>query len=95
LYKLINLFHGLSSHDFNHSARNRKFRLGGNVGFEVLTVVNMRNSVFWGVTPRSPVKVHRLHRKKMLVCHLLFVGFFLDNLLDPEDLGDMLLLKVA
>jgi hypothetical protein len=31
----------------------------------------------------------------MLVCHLLFVGFFLGILFDPEDLGDMFLLNIG
>jgi hypothetical protein len=29
------------------------------VGFEVLTAVIMRNSIFWDVTPFSPLKVNR------------------------------------
>jgi hypothetical protein len=29
------------------------------VGFEVLTAVTMKNSIFWDITPHSPVKVDR------------------------------------
>jgi hypothetical protein len=29
-------------------------------GFEVLTVLNMKSTIFWDVTPCSPVEVHRL-----------------------------------
>jgi hypothetical protein len=29
------------------------------VGYKVLTAMTMKNIMFWGVTPCSPVKVHR------------------------------------
>jgi hypothetical protein len=33
-------------------------RKPNSVGFEVLAPVVMKNSVFWGITPRSPLKVN-------------------------------------
>jgi hypothetical protein len=36
---------------------------GKYVGFEVLTAVIMRNSIFWDITPCSPLKVRPRFRK--------------------------------
>jgi hypothetical protein len=36
------------------------------VGFEVLTAVVMKSSIFWDITPCSPLKVNRLFGK--VVC---------------------------
>jgi hypothetical protein len=51
------------------------------VGFEVLTVVIMKSTIFWVITPCSPLKVnprfggtYRLHLQGR-VCHLLLRWF--------------------
>jgi hypothetical protein len=50
------------------------------VGFEVLTAVVMKSTVFWDMTPCSPLKLS----------DILFGLFF-----DPEDRGDMFLRNVG
>jgi hypothetical protein len=51
------------------------------VGFEVLTAVIMKCSIFCNITPYSPLKVRS-------ASHLLHVGFLL-GLFNPEDGGNM------
>jgi hypothetical protein len=51
------------------------------LGFEVLTAVVMKGTIFWNITPCSPLKINRR-----------FVGGFLLGLFfDPEDGGDIFL----
>jgi hypothetical protein len=40
-------------------AQNKKY-----AGFEVLTEVLMKSSIFWDITPCSPLKLNSLLRKK-------------------------------
>lgn len=69
------------------------------VGFEVLTVVIMKSTVFWNVTPRSMLKVSRCFwgtyrlllqgqrisraRKQHSACHLLSLWFLAYLILQP------------
>jgi hypothetical protein len=52
------------------------------VGFEVLTPVVMKSSIFWDITPCSSA------------CYLLHAGILID-LFNPEDEGDMFLRNVG
>jgi hypothetical protein len=51
---------------------------------EVLTAVIMKSTIFWDVTPCSPLKVNLLH-----------AGFLLGLFFDPEDRGDVILRNVG
>jgi hypothetical protein len=57
------------------------------IGFEVLTDVVMKSSVFWDITLCSPCRA-------LLATHFL-AGFLLGSFFDPEDGGDMLLRNVC
>jgi hypothetical protein len=70
------------------------------VGFEVLTAVVMKSSVFWDITPCNPLKINRhfggtfrLHVGS--ACYPLHAGFLLGIFFDPEDGGDMFLRNVG
>jgi hypothetical protein len=71
------------------------------IGFEVLAAVVMKNSIFWDVTPCSPLKVSRrfggtyhLHLQGQLaIC--FHAGFFVGLFFGPEDGGNMFLLNVS
>jgi hypothetical protein len=80
------------------------------IGFEVLTAVVMKGSIFWDITLCSPLKVNRrfgrvssLHiqrrRKKppwtRFACYLFHAGLFLGLYFDPENEGDMFLRNVG
>jgi hypothetical protein len=81
------------------------------VGFEVPAAVVMKRSVFWDITPRSPLYVNRcfggtcrLHlqgqrisqpRHQREVCYLLLLCYILCLFSDPEDGGDMFLRNVG
>jgi hypothetical protein len=66
------------------------FRTAHHVGvFEVLTAVVMKSSVFWDITPRSPLKVnrrfgeaYRLHIQSS-ACHLISRWFLARLILLP------------
>jgi hypothetical protein len=79
------------------------------VGFDVLTAVVMKSSIFWDITPCSSLKdnrhfggTYRLHlhgrRKSRASLALLDsyfqAGFLIGLLFDPEDGGDMFLRNV-
>jgi hypothetical protein len=62
-----------------------------NAEFEVLTPVVMKSTIFWDITPCSPLKVnrrfggiHRLHQG-------FHAGFLLGLFSEPEEGGDMFL----
>jgi hypothetical protein len=71
------------------------------VGFEVLTAVVRKSSIFWDVTPHSPLKVGcrfggtcLLHLQGLLaIC--FHAGFVLGLFFMPEDGGNMFLLNVS
>jgi hypothetical protein len=72
-----------------------------NVGVEVLTAVVMKGTIFWDITPCSPLKVNRRFGGTYLlhlhgsVFHLLTRWFLLGLFFDPKDGGDMFLRKVG
>jgi hypothetical protein len=45
--------------------QKQKRRLYCNVGFEVLTAVVMKNTVFWDITPYSPLKINSILKEHM------------------------------
>jgi hypothetical protein len=57
------------------------------VGVEILTAVVMKSTVFWDITPCSPLKVNG-----PAAC--FHAGIFL-GLFEPEDRGDMFLRNVG
>jgi hypothetical protein len=74
---------------------------------EVLTAVVMKSSIFWDITPRSPLKVnkrfrgtYRLHLQCRRVnrtcfhCRSFYATFLLGLSLDREDRGDLFLRNV-
>jgi hypothetical protein len=63
------------------------------VGFEVLTAVVTKCSIFWEATTCSPLKVN--WQQSVSTCYLLHAGFLLDLFSDPEDEGDMILRNVG
>jgi hypothetical protein len=56
------------------------------VGFEVLTAVVMKSTIFWDITLCSPLKVNR---------RCFHAVFLLSLFFDPEDGGDMFLRNVC
>jgi hypothetical protein len=60
------------------------------VGFEVLTVVIMKSTIFWVVTVCSLVEVH-----EHSACHLLVAGFLLRFLFSPGDGGSKFWQKIG
>jgi hypothetical protein len=79
------------------------------IGFEVLTPVVMKSSIFWDTTPHSPLKVNRLfggtsllHLQGRKICQArnqlatcFHAAFLLLIFFDPEDGGDMFLRNVG
>jgi hypothetical protein len=64
------------------------------VGFEVLTAVVTKRSIFWDITPCSPSKVNPRFRgtsRANLPATYFHAGFLLGLFFDPEDGGDMFL----
>jgi hypothetical protein len=71
----------------------------------------MKSTIFWDITPCSPLKVklrfggtYRLHlhgrrisqaRNQALLANSFHGGFFLGSFFDPEDEGDMFLRNVG
>jgi hypothetical protein len=55
------------------------------VGFEVLTAVVMKSSIFWEIVLYSPLEVNEL------ACYLLHAGFLFGLFFNPEDGGEMFL----
>jgi hypothetical protein len=62
------------------------------VGAETLTAVVMKSSIFWDITPCSPLNVIPGFGG---TCHLLQAGFLLGLSFSPEDGGDMFLPNVG
>jgi hypothetical protein len=60
-------------------------------GFEVLTAAIMKSSIFWDITPCSPLKVNR---RFVLLVACFHAGFLLGLFFDPEDGGDMFLRNI-
>jgi hypothetical protein len=60
------------------------------VGFEVLTVVIMKSTIFWVVTVCGLVEAHQ-HS----ACHMLVAGFLLSFLFSPGDEGNKFWQKIA
>jgi hypothetical protein len=63
------------------------------VGFEVLTAVMMKSSIFWDITLYSSLKIswhfggtYHLH---LQACYLLHAGFLLGLFFSPQDEGNM------
>jgi hypothetical protein len=60
------------------------------VGFEVLTAVVMKSSIFWDIRPWSPLKINRRFggtcrlRVESLACFLLHAGSLLGLFFDPK-----------
>jgi hypothetical protein len=70
------------------------------VGFEVFTAVVIKSTVFWDITPCSPLKVNRrfggtysLYLEARLPTN--FHAGILLRLFDPEDGGDILLRNIG
>jgi hypothetical protein len=69
------------------------------VGFEVLTVVVMKSTIFWGITLCSPLNVNRRFggtyrlclQGQISACTCFHTGFLLGLFFDAEDGGDMFL----
>jgi hypothetical protein len=63
------------------------------VGFEVLTVVVMKSTIFWDIMPRSPLKVNwRFGALDLALLATCFhAGFLLGLFFDPKDGSDMFL----
>jgi hypothetical protein len=59
--------------------------------FEVLTAVVMKSTIFWDITPCSPLKDNR----GALLATSFRAGFFPGLLFGPEDGGDMFLRNVG
>jgi hypothetical protein len=66
-------------------------------GFEVLTAVVMKYTIFWDITPCSPLKVNRRFGGiySLLLATCFYAGFLLGLFFDPEDGGDMFLRNVG
>jgi hypothetical protein len=64
------------------------------VGFEVLTEVVMKTSIFWDITPCSPLKDNRRFRGALLAT-CFHAGFLLGLFFNPEDGGDMFLQNMS
>jgi hypothetical protein len=88
--------------------RQRSENLIQDVGFEVLTAVVMKSSVFWDIMPCSPLKLYRrfggtcrLHLQRRRICQArsqrvaIRTNFLLSLLFDFEDGGDMFLRNVG
>jgi hypothetical protein len=65
------------------------------LGFDVLTPVVMRSSIFWDITPCSPLTVNRSFGKLLATCFVLYFFFLLGLILELEDGGHMFLRKVG
>jgi hypothetical protein len=76
--KLLNVLMLFSLASEKNSFRNIKLII---VGFEVLTAVVMKSTIFWDIKPCSPLSVNR--------------RFLLNLFLDPEDGGDVFLRNVG
>jgi hypothetical protein len=96
---------------FNDWRKQYAIKLKLHCGFEVLTAVVVKSSIFRDITPCSPLKVRRslegtcrLHlqggrisqgRKQNSACHLLHAASLPVIFVDPVDGGDMFLRNVC
>jgi hypothetical protein len=62
------------------------------VGFEVLTAVVTKSTIFWDITPCSRLIINRRFGRTY---RLRLQGFFLSLFFGPEDGGDMFLRNVG
>jgi hypothetical protein len=58
------------------------------LGFEVLTAVVIKSSIFWDIMPCIPGKL-------ISSWYLLHAGFLIGLIFDPDDGGDMLLRNIG
>jgi hypothetical protein len=65
------------------------------VGFEVLTVVVMKSTIFWDITPCIQLKVNRRYGGTVLLAICFHAGFLLGLFFEPEDRGNMFLRNVG
>jgi hypothetical protein len=63
------------------------------VGFEVLTAVVMKSTIFWDITPCSPLKVNRRFEALFATC--FHTGLLLCLFFEPEDRGNIFLRNVG
>jgi hypothetical protein len=66
------------------------------VGFEVLTAVFMKSTIFWDIAPCSPLKVSRHSGGTViLIAKLFHAGFLRGFFCDPEDGENMFFRNVV
>jgi hypothetical protein len=63
------------------------------IGFEVLTAVVMKSTIFWDITPCSPLSVNQ--SESGWQAELFHAGFLLGLFFGPEDGGDMFLRNIG
>jgi hypothetical protein len=70
-----------------------------NVGFGVLTTMVMKSTIFWDITPCSPLKVNRRFGGKCYLYRqgrrIIQAGFLLGFVFDHEDGSDIFLRNVG
>jgi hypothetical protein len=76
--------------------KNRKTTDNTIAGFQVLTAVVMKSTIFWHITPCSTLKVsRRFGGTSTLLATCFHASFLLGSFLDPEYGGDMFLRNVG
>jgi hypothetical protein len=84
------------TYTFLYDVRLRKEADPFVVGFDVLTAMVMKSTIFWDIRPCSPLKVKRRFGGTCgSACRLLHAGFLLGLLFDPEDGEDIFLQNVG
>jgi hypothetical protein len=64
------------------------------VGFEVLTAVVIKSSIFWDIKPYSPLIAEQVTNRSSTF-YLLHAGFSLGLFFDPEESSDTFLRNVG